>query len=339
MLVLDGHNDALLSARRTHRDLLERSSEGHWDVPRAREGGFAGGFFAIFVPTPGEEKIAQSDRGYEVAMAGAIPLELARHEALAMAGHLLSMEGEQLRVARGIADLEAALRGEAIAAILHLEGAEPIDPALESLPVWHAAGLRSLGLTWSRPNAFAHGVPFGFPRSPDTGPGLTDAGRALVRACNELRIMVDLSHLNERGFWEVAELSAAPLVATHSGAHALCASTRNLTDAQLDAIAASGGVAGITFHAPDLRPDARLEPDTPLDVLADHVLHVAERVGVGHVALGSDFDGATVPRDVGDVSRLPALLETLSRRGLGEADLAAVAHGNWLRVLGATWGS
>jgi membrane dipeptidase len=151
--------------------------------------------------------------------------------------------------------------------------------------------------------------------------------------------MLDLSHLNERGFWDVARLSAAPLVATHSGVHALCASTRNLTDAQLDAIGASGGLAGITFHAPDLRPDARLEPDTPLDVLADHVLYVAERIGVEHVALGSDFDGATIPRGVGDVSRLPALLETLSGRGLDGGDLAAVAHGNWLRVLKATWGA
>jgi membrane dipeptidase len=336
--VFDGHNDALLAARRTGRDLLARSSEGHWDVPRAREGGFAGGFFAIFVPTPGQERLAQTARGYEVALAEPVPFELARSEALAMAEHLRSLPAEDVRPALGTGDVEAALAGEQIAAIMHLEGAEPIDPGLDSLAEWHAAGLRSLGPVWSRPNAFATGVPFAFPRSPDIGPGLTDAGRALVRACNELRILIDLSHINERGFWDVAELSAAPLVATHSGVHALCASTRNLTDAQLDAIGDSGGVAGITFHVPDIRPDAALEPDTPLDLLADHVLYVAERIGVAHVALGSDFDGALMPRDVGDVSRLPALLETLARRGLAGEDLAAVAHGNWLRVLRATWG-
>ena len=107
--------------------------------------------------------------------------------------------------------------------MLHLEGAEPIGPRLDELEVLHAAGMRSLGLVWSRPNAFATGVPFGFPGSPDQGPGLTAAGRALVRACGELGVLVDVSHLNERGFWDVAELGDAPLVASHSGAHVLCA--------------------------------------------------------------------------------------------------------------------
>ena len=97
-------------------------------------------------------------------------------------------------------------------------------------------GLRSLGPVWSRPNIFGHGVPFAWPRSPDTGPGLTPAGRDLIKACNKLRVMIDLSHLNEQGFWDVARLSSAPLVATHTCVHAICPSTRNLTDRQLDAI-------------------------------------------------------------------------------------------------------
>ena len=126
-----------------------------------------------------------------------------------------------------------------LAAVLHIEGAEAIDPELDALEVLHAAGLRSLGPVWSRPNLFGHGVPFRFPSSPDTGPGLTDAGKALVRACNELRLMLDLSHLNEAGFWDVAALSQAPLVASHSNAHALCPCSRNLTDKQLDAIRAT----------------------------------------------------------------------------------------------------
>ncbi len=109
-----------------------------------------------------------------------------------------------------------------------------------ALETWYAAGLRSLGPVWSRPNAFGHGVPFISPSSPDTGPGLTEAGRALVGRCAELGILVDLSHLNEAGFWDVAALEPGPLVATHSAAHALCATSRNLTDAQLDAIGESG---------------------------------------------------------------------------------------------------
>src|SRR5919202_1128991 len=126
---------------------------------------------------------------------------------------------------------------------------------LDALEVFYQAGLRSLGPVWSRPTAFGHGVPFAFPRSPDTGAGLTDAGKELVRACNRLGIMIDLSHLNEQGFWDVAGLSDAPLVATHSNAHALCPSTRNLTDEQLGAIAGSGGLVGVNFAVSFLRED------------------------------------------------------------------------------------
>src|SRR4029079_204990 len=118
---------------------------------------------------------------------------------------------------------------------------------LSNLEQWYDRGLRSIGLVWSRPNAFAEGVPFRCLSQRATGPGLSDAGRDLVRACNRLGILVDLSHLNEAGFWDVAALSDAPLVATQSNAHALSAATRNLTDAQLDAIGKSGGVVGINF--------------------------------------------------------------------------------------------
>ena len=151
-----------------------------------------------------------------------------------------------------------------------------------------------MGLVWSRPNAFAHGVPFEFPASPDTGPGLTPAGVELVHACNRLGILVDLSHLNEKGFWDVARTSDAPLVATHSNAHALCASTRNLTDAQLDAIARTGGVVGVNFACGFLCEDGSNDDDTPMSEIVRHVDYLVERMGIDHVAFGSDFDGAKV---------------------------------------------
>ena len=141
-------------------------------------------------------------------------------------------------IVRDADQLAQALDEKVVAMVLHFEGAEPLDTDLAALEVFYAAGLRSIGLVWSRPNAFAHGVPFAFPATPDFGPGLTAAGKRLVKACNARRIMVDLSHLNEAGFWDVARLSDAPLVASHSGAHVLCPSSRNLTDKQLDAIGA-----------------------------------------------------------------------------------------------------
>ena len=122
--------------------------------------------------------------------------------------------------------------------------------------------MRSLGLAWSRPNAFAHGVPFKFPHSPDTGPGLSPLGFDLVRLCNDLGVVVDLAHVNENGFWDVAKVTEKPIVVTHAGVHALCPSTRNLTDKQLDAIGESDGIIGINFHVGFLRHDGRLDAET-----------------------------------------------------------------------------
>jgi len=243
-----------------------------------------------------------------------------------------------VRLTRCAADLDDALRDGVLAAVMHLEGAEAIDAGLDALELWHAAGLRSLGPVWSRPNVFAHGVPFAFPASPDTGPGLTAAGAALVRRCAQLGIAVDVSHLNEAGFWDIARLDVTPLIASHSGVHALCASTRNLTDAQIDAIGASGGLVGIAFAVAFLREDGRDDADTPLATLVAHARHVAERIGVEHVALGSDFDGATVPAQLGDAAGLPRLLDALRDGGFGDADLRAIAWDNWRRVLGRAWG-
>src|SRR5205807_1641318 len=217
-----------------------------------------------------------------------------------------------LRLAREVADIDAAREdGAPPVAVLHLEGAEAIDPELEALDLWYAAGLRSIGPVWSRPNAFAHGVPFISPSSPDTGPGLSDAGRGLVRRCAELGIVIDVSHLNEAGFWDIARLELGPIVASHSAVHALCATSRNLTDHQLDAIAESGGLVGIVFACPFLRSDFADDPDTPLELIAEHARYVAERIGVEHVALGSDFDGATIPAGLADAAGMPRVLDAL----------------------------
>jgi membrane dipeptidase len=224
-----------------------------------------------------------------------------------------------------------------LAAVAHLEGAEAIDPGLLALEPLHAAGLRSLGPVWSRPNAFAHGVPFAFPSAPDIGPGLTRAGTRLVRRCAELGIAVDLSHLNEAGFWDVARLELAPLIASHSAAHALSPASRNLTDPQLDAIGASGGLVGVVYAVRFVRADGADDTDTPLETIAAHVRHVADRIGVEHVALGSDFDGADIPAALGDAAGLPRLLDAIRAEGFSEAEMEQIAWANWRRVLEAAW--
>ena len=188
-------------------------------------------------------------------------------------------------------------------------------------------------------NIFAYGVPFRFPSTPDIGPGLTDAGKRLVKTCNELKIMVDLSHMNEQGFWDIAKISDAPLVASHSNAYALCNHSRNLTDRQLDAIRDTGGLAGINFGVLFLRQDGVKNPNTDLNELVRHVDYIVNRIGIDHVALGSDFDGTTIPAAMKDAADLQLLVEALRKGGYDDDALAKICHGNWVRVLEKSWGA
>jgi membrane dipeptidase len=336
--VFDGHNDAL--TREDHAAIVSGRPGGHVDLPRMRAGGMRGGIFAVFTPSARERKrpLRRRPGVVEFELAPPVGQRKAAAHATEAAGRLLALErAGEVRVAREIADVDAARDGGLPVAVLHLEGAEAIDPGLEALDLWHGAGLRSLGPVWSRSNAFGHGVPFASPSSPDAGPGLTAAGKALVRRCSELGIVVDLSHLNEAGFWDVARLEPGPLVASHSGAHALAAASRNLTDAQLDAIGASGGLVGIVFACAFLRADCADDADTPLELIVEHARYVADRIGVERVALGSDFDGATIPAPLGDVAGLPALIDAFAGAGFTEAEVDAIAWGNWRRTLDAWW--
>jgi len=150
--------------------------------------------------------------------------------------------------------------------------------------------------------------------------------------------MIDLSHLNEAGFWDVAKHSSAPLVATHSNVHAICASARNLSERQLDAIRDSDGLVGLNFHVGFLRPDGGRDADLALDVMVDHMDALLQRLGPTRVALGSDFDGATMPAAIRDAAGLPVLLEAMRARGYSGEIIEKIAWRNWVRVLKQTWG-
>jgi membrane dipeptidase len=351
-LIFDGHNDTLLDLfdaprKAVPRTFFKQAERGHIDLPRARAGGLGGGFFAIFVPNRFRKghprpKPIRTAEGEIWPLVGPVEQPYALEYTIRMASHLFRLEEEsagRFKVVRSAAEVEECLRNGVLAAILHAEGAEFIDPHLHALDVLAAAGLKSLGLVWSRANAFGTGVPFNFPGTPDIGPGLTEAGQALVRCCNGLRVLIDLSHLNEAGFWDVERLTDAPLVATHSGAHACSATPRNLTDRQLDAIGKSGGIVGVNFHKGFLRADGNAARKTSVDEIARHARYIADRIGVDHVGLGSDFDGASMPEDLRDAAGLPRLLDALRAQGFDEPSLRKIAHENWVRVLRATWGA
>jgi membrane dipeptidase len=321
-VIIDGHNDLVLQRWRG-------KEPEHVDLAAARTADFSGGFFALYVPSP--HGVEPGGVPYTLPL----PTPLSFEDAVPIAEELFATLCElPVRHATSVDDF---VPGE-VTAIVHMEGAEAIAPDLANLAEWHRRGLRSIGPVWSRPNAFAEGVPFRFPASPDTGPGLTDAGRALVTRCNELGIVVDLSHLNEKGFWDVAALSEAPLVATHSNAHALCASTRNLTDEQLDAVAASNGIVGVNFAVAFLREDGQRLPETTrLDEVVRHIDYIVRRIGIDHVGFGSDFDGAEPPADLNGIADYPNLVAALRAAGYDDAAVAKLTHENWLRVLRATW--
>ena len=356
--IFDGHNDVLLRLyRREGADaiaaFLKGEDKGHLDLPKARKGGFAGGLFAIFVPSPkrkngaADESPPEESGNVTGSVVGRDPapptvdLAEAQRVVFAMASLLYRIEREskgRVRVCRNAGDIESCLADGVLAAVLHIEGAEAIDANFELLDVLYAAGLRSLGPVWSRPNAFGHGVPFRCPSSPDTGPGLTDLGKALIGACNRLRILIDLSHLNERGFWDTAEISNAPLVATHSNAHAISPHSRNLTDKQLAAIRESGGLVGVNFATSFLRPDGRHDKDTSIDLIIRHIEHLLEHLGEDGVGFGSDFDGAMIPAELGNAAGLQILVQAMRKRGFHKPLIEKLCFRNWLRVLGRTWG-
>ena len=245
-------------------------------------------------------------------------------------------------MATDVAALDRCHADGTLAMVLHLEGAEAIDPGLSALDAWHAAGVRSLGLVWSRPSAFGHGVPFRFPASPDTGPGLTDAGRALVRRCAELGILVDVSHLNAAGLRRRrAPWRRRPSSSPHTARATRCAPPRATSPTTSCArSAAATGSSGIVFAPPFLRADGADDADTPLSTLVAHVRHAAERRR--HRPRGAGL-GLRRRADARRARRRRRACRGCSTRCATTAsardEVERIAWGNWRRVLAAAWGA
>ncbi|AUQ46303.1 putative membrane dipeptidase [Phaeobacter inhibens] len=344
----DGHNDVLLRLLRECFDqpvasFLSGNQVTQLDLPRAQSAGFSGGLFAVFAPSLEHYDFEeyQSPQGYNVPMPPPIPLDRAQKLTFEMFDLLHDIEAGsegQVRICRNATDIKDATAKGQLAAVLHIEGADCIDADFKMLDTLYERGLRSIGLVWSRNNIFGNGVPFQFPSTPDIGAGLTELGKTLVAECNRRRMLIDLSHLNEKGFWDVADLSTAPLVATHSNAHHLCPSPRNLTDKQLKAIADSGGVVGINFAPCFLAADGLLQSTVPLSTILAHTNYLVDHLGEDGVALGSDFDGIMMPEEIRDVSGVSIIFAALERTGMPSKMIEKIAYNNWIRVLSQTIG-
>ena len=314
--IIDGHTDYLLSLTHTGRSFLEESTIGHVDLPRARKGNIGAMISAVFLPS-------------ELLPTHAL-IETLR--AVDLLKRTIAKSEGQMELIRGYDQLVSFLDRGVFGAILHFEGAEAIDPEFVVLRLAYELGLRSLGLVWSRPTIFAEGV------GPENhGQGLTGLGRELVTQCNNMGILIDVSHLNEPGFWDVIAESTKPIVASHSNARAVCDHERNLTDRQIKELAKNGGLMGINYAVGFLVEGARTGAEVPLGVLVDHIDHIVNLVGIEHVALGSDYDGAGVPDALKDAAHDWAIVEELSRRGYDDDAIAKICRDNWLRVLKAVW--
>jgi microsomal dipeptidase-like Zn-dependent dipeptidase len=332
MVIADLHADSLLWGR----DLRKRSARGHVDIPRLLAGGVAVQGFGVVTRVPRGQNI----RSNEDSTDALVPLLVAQawpprtwnsltERALYQAERLHAMaadSGGTFTIVRTRRDLDVFLsswrNGERkVAGFLGIEGAQALDGKLENLERLHAAGFRMLGLAHFYDNAFAgsaHGV---------QKHGLTDAGRELVRRIEHLGIAVDLAHASPQAVQDILAMVTKPVVVSHTGVRGTCDNQRNLSDDQLRRIAATGGVVGIGYWETAVcGKDAR--------AIARAIRHAADVMGVAHVGLGSDFDGAV--ETPFDTTGLALLIAALREEGFAEGEIAAIMGGNVVRVLGQT---
>lgn len=305
--VVDAHCDSLTQAMDQNRRLGQESDAGQVDFPRLVRGGVNLQFFAAFI----------SPRFRDNPLARAMEVfDFFHREAADNAG--------VVEAVYSYADIKRALSENKLAALLSVEGGEALAGRIEVLRMFYRLGVRSITLTWNGRNELGDGA-----WESGSGGGLTRFGFEVVREMNRLGMLVDVSHLSERGFWDVLGQAQKPPAASHSNCRSLCDHPRNLSDDQIKALASAGGVMGLCFY-----PDFVREKGADLEALLDHAEHAASLAGVDCIGLGSDFDGIDAPvAGLKDVTSLPLVTEGLIRRGFSDEEVRKIIGGNFLRVL------
>jgi Zn-dependent dipeptidase, microsomal dipeptidase homolog len=351
---IDTHIDTAQRVLIEGVDLTQRLKDGQVDIPRLREGGMNAPFFALWVPTfyKGSEAIRRT-------------LEL--RDAMQT---LFDKHPEQIELAVSAADIERIAKSGKIAAVLSLEGGHQIADDLAVLRMYQRLGIRAMTLTHFRNNNWADSS-----TDKPQHNGLTDFGRQVVREMNRIGMIVDISHVSDKTFYDAVTVSTKPLLATHSSCRALNDMPRNMTDDMLRALAHNGGVISINFYPGFISPkdaqaaranitkQASREPDltgAPLDEFARknhyeefkmkpalatiddvvaHIDHAVKIAGIDHVGIGSDFDGIEkVPHGLEDISKMPNLVAALKQKGYSDADIQKIWSGNVLRLIRAVVG-
>ncbi len=307
--VVDLHNDVILDVQAGKRDIAVRSPVGHSDLPRLREGGVDVQVFALFVHPQ------QADRGYARVV-----------ELLDACDRLAAANASTLALAEAVAEIEQVGASGRLAVVRAVENGSALGGDPGRVEVLFRRGVRMMSLTWNNSNGLADGA------LEAVHGGLTELGRAVLSRMQQLGMVVDVSHLSEKSFWDVLAATGGPVVATHSNAAGLTPHPRNLTDQQLRALAERGGVVGVNYY-PTFTGGASLGR------ILDHVDHLVVVMGPDHVALGSDFDGFTGQvNDLEDASRLPNLTAGLLARGHAPGTVRKILGENALRVFRQVWG-
>jgi membrane dipeptidase len=351
-LLIDGHNDVAMDVF-DGLDLGPRRASGHTDIPRMKQGGMGAQFFAAYVAPTHIEKGTSARRALQMIDA--------------IRTGIVARRPETFTLATTAADILRARKSGKIAALIGIEGGHAIEGDLHLLRAFHDLGARYITLTHTKDVGWA-----GSSAEP-ANTGLTDLGRQIVAEMNRLGMMIDIAHVSDKTFWDVIQTSRAPVFSSHSSARALSNISRNMSDDMIRAVAKSGGLVMINFgceflsqksadtsawtnpaladqaraatasitdpkarqKAIDAFLDAKLHQASIDDVVA-HIAHIKHVAGIGHVGLGSDFDGITcVPKGLEDVSKWPALTRKLLEAGFTTAEIRKVYGENLLRFMRA----
>lgn len=351
LIVVDGHNDVIISSILKGHDIGKRLKVGHTDIPRMLEGGIDVQVFAVWSD---DKKWASGAFKHAIEQIDSLESVIRRN-------------ANQIEIAKSYNDIQRIQSLGKIAAVIGIEGGNMIVESTANLEELYNKGARYLTLTWNYnlPWVTAAAIEDSKPKKEQKG--LSKEGKIIIRKMNALGMMVDLSHASKKTFYDVMKVSKKPVLVSHSNAASLTPHSRNLDDKQLKALKRNKGVIGVNFYSgfidstydnrlkanytaqegnepavnmstweqyDELTVENKLKADAPMERLLEHIDYLVGKVGIDHVAIGSDFDGIeSAPIGLGDVSTFPTLTKGLLERGYKKEEVAKIMGLNFLRIL------